>query len=278
MRTSFWGFDAEDAVEEVEDHDPLDEMGMDEILEPHSFADFKLLEKIVWNDLVEAHTNMALIEKRAEYPSKLLRGRGRLFGWYDYQLFLMAALILHRVQNDQGGDAITFARLKRFIFANVRPVYHEAVRARLKKAKPTAAERAALEKIGTFRDNRLAHSLEEARLSDAEDSVGFSFSELKAAASALRKQYQAMRPGVSAFFEVVEHVDALGHLLDLVVINTRWSTYFDEQSEEWQGTYRPMLSAGEFAALNRIRVRRHMPPIPDTLGAHLPDNENPETP
>lgn len=243
------------------DSDRLPAIG--EILEPASVDEFWRLDNQIWNDLVQAHTNLALIRKSREYPRTLLRGAGPFVAYQEFQWFELSVIVLHRILNDQSGDALSFAYLRRFAREHVRAEFKEEFRWRLRNSKLTEEQRRALAKIADWRHKHIAHKLRLPNLEEAERAAGITLSEMQAALNAALIQYESVRPGVSAHAIYDGHVDALEDMLDATVLASRWSQTYDEDPTRWERTFRPRLGPGYLDALNTIRARNHLPPIPN---------------
>ena len=245
-------------------------MNEDQVVNARHLPRYRRDSDALRDELTYLHADLALLSHLWSFPAELFEAPPALIPFMAHNLTTECVHICFRVWLDNRKGVLTLRKLGNWLVdPGIRPEYRQELLDRLTAAEPTREAQDALEALRPIRHAALAHlelvPAQGLRTPPAPVPLG----DLKIAAAALGKYFNAMVFGAEQFFVPMQfysqdgswHDGDLGYVLDCIALQSKWFTAPVEHPGFFRRVLRPQLGPDELAEVNRVRHRHRMKPL-----------------
>ena len=248
-------------------HQSIDNLRPNDVVRPSLLAQYTEKMGIFSDDLTIAHTNLGILRQMREFDAELFGAPTAFMTLLHINLTDQILLILTRLWKDER----SIVRLDKFSDwlknTATRPEHREAVATAIAQAWPSPEVCEAIERCRKIRHARIAH--QSGRLPLRTALVLVSQEEVEFAAKVLGQLYNAMNFGTSEDLVFIEFqaregqwADGdFGYVLDRIALGSTWLSLPFEHLDLWR-RLRERLNEDQVAAINKVRKRHNLPPLP----------------
>lgn len=230
----------------------------DAIADDGSYKQIIAKRELVWDNMVELHTNVSILEQIRTF-SPFLAGAGlRFLNYVAGTVFRYSCVMVARVWTDTQPETVTMRKLINEIARAMRSDLRKPYKDRAKANYPDPATERRIERA---RHKHIAHLELQASIVDQERDLGVSFNDLRDVTTALGSTYNAMNLDSHSMF-VLTSFDfdnrgggTLGAVLDALALRSQPSKFWNDHPELWEEIMAPRISRADLDRLNRIRQR-----------------------
>ena len=184
----------------------LHRLNPDEVLAEDFHREYSAGMQFFHLQLVHLNANIFILDHVLAFPFRILvpAGRSLFFRFVFENAFYASLLVITRLAADQGPEYFTLPRFKNKVRQAVKEPYRQALDDLLRKARFGKQLRSMLQKTGTLRSLRVAHSAEDFVLGNVEEPL-VKFGELKNLRDHLVELFDALTFNVDHLMYPIEY-------------------------------------------------------------------------
>jgi len=238
-----------------------------DVLDKSELAYYERGMEFFYSELVHLNINLFIMDKIADFRFDLFTtiNQTTFFNMVFRNFFYSSLLIITRIAADQGSDVFTLPRFKNRIRQSSKQEYRELIDNRLREVKFDIGIQKLLEKTKNFRNQSVAHLLEEVVFGNKETTKVF-YSDLKKLRDQLNDLLDAISFNVDHMMLPVhysadvihpKHSDSrpdIERILDSIAEKSELLTMPEKQPQGWK-IHKKRLKKEDLDIINHYRTK-----------------------